>query len=95
MSRSSSSYSIGKGHSASLGNPEPFLLIEKSLEVNGRHWVENVNFIEEFLVQIVKKLSKEYPQLSSTFVVRRLPNFMVKITINHAAFMYWKVFGVK
>ncbi|ODM93337.1 hypothetical protein Ocin01_13345, partial [Orchesella cincta] len=76
----SSSYSVNKVHPTPLGNPDPFLIIEKSLEVNGQPWVENVNLIEEFLVQIVRRLSKEYPQLRSTFVVRRLPNFMVPYT---------------
>lgn len=76
MSRSS--YSINnKIQSAPLGNLDPLLVIEKSLELNGQQWVENVNLIEDTLVQVIRKLGREYPQLKSTFVVRRLPNFVV------------------
>lgn len=77
MSRSS--YSVNnKVHPAPLGNPDPYLAIEKSLELNGQQWVENVNIIEEILVQTIRRLGRDYPQLKSTFIVRRLPNFMVR-----------------
>lgn len=77
MSRSS--YSVNKCQPAPIGNPDSFLIIEKSLELNGQQWVEHVNLIEDILIQTVRKLGKDYPQLKSTFAVRRLPNFMVRI----------------
>ncbi len=69
------------------------LILEKVFEQSGQDWIENLNIIEQLLVRVVDRLSQENPSLRSTFIVRRLPTYLVSFLlvqniplINHSTY---------
>ncbi|CAG7731360.1 unnamed protein product [Allacma fusca] len=81
MSKSVSHLSSeGEGSFSADRNIESVLILERVLERTGQQWVENLNTIEQYLVEIVETIGQRQPLLKSNYILRRLPMYTTSFT---------------